>query len=104
MARAQQLHEVHVRSARAEVRQVANLWTELHHHRLVRVRNEEYGVRHAGVERVNRRVTSRKRNGFVQLQILWPGEIHRHARAVEYGGDDARPGFKSKRTVVRGLL
>ena len=75
---------------------MADFRAELRDHRLIRVRHEKHRVRHAGVQRVNGLRADREGNDFVEPQVLGGGEVHRHALAVEAGGDDARPGFEAK--------
>ena len=65
--RAQHLNKIHVRAAWAEIRVPPDFRADLHDHRVVSVGTLLHRVRHAGVERMNRRVPGGERHGLVEL-------------------------------------
>ena len=88
------LDEVHVRSARAEMRMEAELMPERHDHGFVRVRHEHHGVRHPRVERMHVELAGAGGDRLAEAQAVRRGEPDGHAFAVERGGDDAGGGLE----------
>jgi hypothetical protein len=101
---AEDLHEIHVGSFRAELRVPPNLRAKLLHHRVVGVRHEKHRVRHARIERMDRLRTVRKRHLLVKPEVRWLSETDRDAITMEVGGDNARFGLKAEVTALSSAL
>ena len=94
MVRAEHLGEVHIGAFGLEVGVVTHFGADLVDHGLIGVRHKDDCVGHAGVERVNGRGADGEGNLFTEAEAVRRREIHRHALALEAGGDDAGHGLK----------